>query len=158
MTEPGITLLGSLRLASTLLRILLGLLLVTSGSTWLFRSDPTGHLATALAAAADRGATFDLYDIFLEAVVRPQVGLFARLVGLGELASGLSLLFGAATRLGAGVISFQFLNYGMLNGISSMVPHGILIALVVAPIVLGSARAHGLDRWLHRRFPGAPFF
>ena len=81
--------------------------------------------------------------------------MFASLLGWGELLSGVSIGFGIATRVGAGVITFHFVNYGLLGGPIGMLSHGILIALVAIPVVFHSARRFGIDRWLYARWPRA---
>lgn len=105
--------------------------------------------------ALEEGHAFGFYQPFLRAVVVPNFGAIASLVGWGELMSGLSIGLGVATRLGAGVITFQFLNYGLLSGVPSLISHGILIALVSIPVIFHSARRFGIDRWLHARWPRA---
>ena len=113
----------------TVLRVLFGLLLISSGWTWLHRPDPAAYLASAVEPALETGRPFGFYEPFLRAVVAPHLGVFAGLVGWGELLSGVSLTLGLATRLGAAVIAFQFLNYGLLGGPSSLLAHAIMIAI-----------------------------
>ncbi len=62
---------------------------------------------------------------------------------------------GAASRLGAAVIAFHFINYGLMGGYFSLAVHGILIAMVAATVYWRSGRQFGLDRWLYRRWPNA---
>ena len=81
--------------------------------------------------------------------------MLASLVGWGEFLSGVSIGLGVATRVGAGVITFHFVNYGLLGGPIGLLSHGILIALVSIPVVFHSARRLGVDRWLHTRWPRA---
>ncbi len=140
----------------TVVRILMGVLLIVSGwSVWLTRPDAAGYLADAINPALDAGRPFGFYEAFLRSVVVPHFGLFAGLVGWGEFLSGLSLTVGAASRLGAGVISFQFLNYGLLNGFPSLFSHGIMIILIGIPVFFQSARRFGVDKWLYARWPRA---
>lgn len=139
----------------TLLRLLLGVMLMMSGWTWLHRPDAAAYLADAINPSLEVGRTFGFYEPFLRAVVVPNFAVLASLVGWGELLSGVSIGFGVATRVGAGVITFQFVNYGLLGGPIGMLSHGILIALVAIPVVFHSARRFGIDRWLYARWPRA---
>ncbi len=141
----------------TLLRLLLGVMLMMSGWTWLHRPDPVAYVADAVNTALDGGefGAFGFYKPFLRAVVVPNFGVFATLLGLGELLSGVSIGFGVATRVGAGVIMFHFVNYGLLGGPIGMLSHSIMIALVAIPVVFNSSRRFGIDRWLYARWPNA---
>lgn len=143
------------RALPTFVRVLMGALLILSGWIWLTRANRGSYLADFLALAMDAGGTIGVYRPFLEVVVVPNVGLFALLVGLGEFLSGFSLFFGAASRLGAAVISFQFVNYGLMGGSFSILAHGILIALLATTVYWSSGRRFGVDRWLYRRWPKA---
>ncbi len=139
----------------TLLRLLFGWMLVSTGWTWLHRPDAGAYLADIINPAMETGMTFGFYQPFLRAVVVPNFGLFAALVGWGELLSGLSIGLGIATRLGAGVIAFQFVNYGLMGGPTGVLSHGIMIALLAIPVGFHSARRFGIDRWLYARWPRA---
>ena len=139
----------------TLLRVLFGMMLIMSGWTWLTRPDPVAYVADAVNTAIDGRYMFGFYESFVRAVVIPNFAVFATLLGLGELLSGISIGFGLATRVGAGVIIFHFLNYGLLGGPTGMLSHGILITLVLIPVVFNSGRRFGIDRWLYARWPNA---
>ena len=140
----------------TVARLLMGLMLTMGGWTWLHRADPAGHLAEAVGSMLEQGRPVGLYALFLRSMVLPHAGVFAFLVGWGELLSGLSLLLGAATRVGAAVAAFLLIQYGMMGGFLSLfVYHGLFIALVAAAVYWSSGRRSGIDRWLHRRWPHA---
>ena len=139
----------------TVLRLLFGMLLISSGWTWLHRPDAARYLGDAISHGFDNGHAFGFYQPFLNAVVVPHLGLFAAFVGWGELLSGLSIGLGIAHRVGAGVIAFQFLNYGLLGGPMGLLSHGIMIVIVAIPVLLHSSRRFGIDRWLHARWPKA---
>ena len=66
--------------------------------------------------------------------------------------SGLSLALGLASRLGAAVAAFQFLNYGLMGGFVSVFFHGFLIAMLAVTVIGKSGRRFGIDRWLHARW------
>ena len=142
----------------TVLRLLFGMMLISSGWTWLNRPDAAGFLAEAINSGLESGHSFGFYRPFLLTVVTPNLGLFATLVGWGELMSGLSIGFGFATRIGASVIAFQFLNYGLLGGPMGMLSHGVMIALVAIPVIFHSSRRFGIDKWLFAQWPQARLF
>lgn len=139
----------------TALRLLIGALLIHGGSFWIGRADAAAFLTDAINTAIDGGQTFGFYQPFLRRVVLPNADLFAGLVGWGELMSGISIGSGFAVRLGASVIAFQFLNYGLLGGPMGILSHGIMTALVAIPVVFHSGRRFGVDRWLYGRWPKA---
>ncbi len=139
----------------TLLRLLLGVLFIFGGWTWLNRPDPGAYLAEAINTGLEAGRMFGFYEAFLRAIVVPNFGLFAALVGLGELLVGISIGLGAATRLGAAGVAFLFLNYGLLGGVSGLIAHAIQLAVVLIPVALNSGRRFGVDRWLYERWPNA---
>lgn len=139
----------------TVLRILLGVMFMSSGWRWLHGTDPAAILAEAINPALEAGRMFEFYESFLRALVVPNFGVFAALVGFGELMVGISIGFGAATRLGAAGVAFLFLNYGLLGGVSGLIAHGIQLAVVLIPVVFHSGRRFGVDRWLYANWPAA---
>ena len=136
----------------------MGALLIMSGGTWLTRPDVATYLSDAIHLGLETEPSFGFYRPFLEGAVLPNASLFALLVGLGELLSGVSLFFGLASRLGATVIAFQFLNYGLMGGPIGLLSHAIMIALVGITVVWKSGRLYGADRWLHARWPAVPIW
>ena len=151
------TVLGAVAAAlPTVARLPMGLMLTMGGWFWLHRADPTGYLAEAVGDMVEQERSVGLYAPFLRSVVLPHAGIFAFLVGWGELLSGLSLLLGAATRVGAAVAVFLLIQYGLMGGfVSLFVYHGLFIALVASAVYWNSGRRFGIDRWLHRRWPHA---
>jgi thiosulfate dehydrogenase [quinone] large subunit len=101
------------------------------------------------------------YLQFVKWIVVPNSSLFSYLVMTGELVAGLALLTGTATRLGAGIAMFLFLNYMLAKGRWFWSPDSedaavFFIALVV---LLGAAgRVAGLDAYLARRWPSVPLW
>ena len=99
-----------------------------------------------------------LYDSFVTNVVLPHPELFASLVSWGEFLTGVSLVLGAASRVGAGVGMFLSINYILLQ--SRFFP-GYDGTLLVAQFVLllgASGRVLGADGYLYRRWPRAPIW
>ena len=139
----------------SVVRLLMGFLLIINGWTWIHRADPGGYLAEAISTVLASGGTVGVYRPFLESVVTPNVGVFSVLVGWGEFLSGVSLFFGAASRVGATVAAFHFINYGLMGGYVSLLVHGVLVAMLAITVYWRSGRQFGLDRWLYRRWPTA---
>jgi uncharacterized membrane protein YphA (DoxX/SURF4 family) len=141
-----------------ILRVHLGVILLLTVLGKLTREQPfavemLGFLRHAMGNASAP------YRAFVERVVIPHAHAFSVLVMAGELVAGLSLLFGAATRIGAAIAMFLFLNYMLAKGRMLWSPDSedaavLLSALVVA---LGAAgRSLGVDALLHRRWPRVP--
>lgn len=123
-------------------RILFGLMFTATGIWWHGRGDPGGYLAEQVADALSGDLPVGAYGAFLEGVVLPHAGVFARLVGTGELLSGLALLSGGPGRAGAAGAIFLLLNYTLAFGGFGLPPRGnFAIALVVTPL---------LTRWPYR--------
>lgn len=139
----------------TVARLLMGLMLMLGGWTWIHRADPGAYLAGALSNVLEKGGTVGFYAPFLRSVVIPNASLFAFLVGWGEFLSGTSLLLGAASRLAAAVAAFQLINYGLMGGWTSLAFHGVFVGFLAASVYWQSGRILGVDRWLHRRWPNA---
>src|SRR5262249_15633104 len=80
---------------------------------WL--TDGGAQLAGQLQNQVPRAEGF--YRPFLEGTVLPNAGLFAQLVTLGEWATGVLLLLGLLTRLGALVGLWLNLQYMLMKGL-----------------------------------------
>src|SRR5207237_9220547 len=97
-----------------------------------------------------------VYLHFVQAVVISHAKLFSYLGMTGELTAAISLLTGTATRIGAAVAMFLFLNFMLSKGRTFWAPDSqdaavFFIALVV---FLGRAgRVFGIDARLARRWP-----
>ncbi len=97
----------------------------------------------------------ELYRAFVEAIVLPHPQLFAAIVGWGELAIGLALIVGLATRYAsfAGVIMMA--NFWMAKGLGVLEGSNhdvvwLVIFLVLALVPAG--KIAGLDDALSDRF------
>lgn len=96
-----------------------------------------------------------LYRPFLTAVVAPHVTVFAPLVALTEIAVGVALLLGGATRLAATVGILLTATYFLLDGMT-VVDVSNDAAFIVGLTVLvftAAGRVAGLDALLVRRWP-----
>lgn len=141
------------------LRIYLGVILLITVLGKLTRDMPFSVEMLGFLRAMHN--TSPWYQQFLQRVVIPNAGTFSILVMAGELVAGLSLLTGTATRLGAGIAMFLFLNYMLAKGRWFWSPDSedaavFFIALVV--LIGRAGRVAGVDRYLARRWPDAPLW
>jgi uncharacterized membrane protein YphA (DoxX/SURF4 family) len=135
-----------------------------AGAFWLVRGipkflnpamfmPPNGYMGQMLAHATQTSTGF--YHDFLINTVTPNVGLFAELVRLGEVLTGISLLLGFLTPLGGLVGCFLALNYLAAagefhwSGVGTL--NGVALALSFFCIVLPVGRFAGVDALLVRR-------
>lgn len=143
-----------------ILRVHLGVILVVTDLGKLTRDTPFSVEMLAFLQHAVRNASAP-YRHLVEALVIPHAGTFSVLVMLGELFAGLSLLFGAATRVGAAVAMFLFLNYMLAKGRMFWSPDSEDAAVFFSALVVGlgaAGRCWGVDAWLHRRWPRVPLW
>ena len=141
-----------------ILRVHLGVILLVTDLGKLTRDTPFSVEMLAFLQHAVRNAAAP-YRHFVEAVVIPHAGTFSVLVTAGELFAGVSLLFGAATRAGAAVAMFLFLNYMLAKGRIFWSPDSEDAAVFFSALVVGlgaAGRSCGVDAWLHRRWPRVP--
>jgi uncharacterized membrane protein YphA (DoxX/SURF4 family) len=138
-----------------LLRICLGILFLravqgklAAGSHW------TDSMVAFL--NQQREAAFSFYWPFIEKVVIPQKVMFANLVSIAELAVGLLLITGTATRIAAFLGMAMVLNYMWAKGQVFWVPtsHDTLFVLVLFTLgAAGAGRVLGLDYFLAKKYP-----
>jgi thiosulfate dehydrogenase [quinone] large subunit len=157
---PGSVLQGILaRAALAFLRIYLGVLFLLSSRPKLqgdFAATLTGFLHHVALA---KGHEF--YRDFVQQVVLPNLGLFARLVPWGELLVGVTLVLGLATRLSATAALVLLVNYMLAKGAWFWDPFSndaALTAVAVALIIGAAGRTFGLDAMLARRWPRSPLW
>ncbi len=150
----------------------LALVRIVTGALWLAHGvpkftnageflPPNGAMAGFLAKAVT-SSTAGGYHNFLTTVVVPNIGLFAELVRLGEVLVGVSLVFGAATRLGGLVGVVLTLNYIFAKGniLSTSTLQGLDVAMLVLSAIsmlLPTGRALGVDAaFIRSRRPPQP--
>ena len=140
------------------LRIIMGIMWSMSGVTWLTRDDPEGYLLNAIYLALDTELTYSFYLGFLKEVVIPKAPLFASLVSIGEFLTGISLLSGTLSKIGASGAIFLLLNYAFMNG-SLTSPFGLLFLTIHIFLLLNQPGRHfGFDALLHRKWPDIRLF
>jgi thiosulfate dehydrogenase [quinone] large subunit len=100
--------------------------------------------------------SFDFYRPFIESVVLPNKTLFAALVAWGELAVGLAMIVGLATRYAAAVGAILVLNFWFVKGMPVLAGTNQDVAWLVIFVVLGmvpAGRIVGLDDGLSDKLP-----
>lgn len=160
MRLPGVILQGILaRAALVLLRIYLGVIFLVASLPKL-RQDFTPDLVGFLQLVAlQKGHPF--YQEFIRDIVLPNAPAFATLITWGELLAGVSLILGALTRLSAVVTLLLALNYMFAKGAWFWTPSSNDAAFVIISLALligAAGRTLGLDAFLARRWPRAPFW
>ena len=138
-----------------LIRLVVGPMFIGTGMYWMGADDATLEMHNQIARVVESGRTVGWYVPFLEGWVLPNAGLFAFLVTWGEFLTGISLTFGAATRLGAGVGIFLAINYALLYGNPFYPPTGNWAYVwYFAVLLIGAGgRSFGVDTYLARRWP-----
>jgi len=104
------------RLGLTILRISIGVFFIFEGLgkiRWLTNSS---ILAAQLADWSQTAPTGSIMQGYLQRIAVPGVAVFARLVPLGELLSGLALVLGVWTPLAAFIAFFMALNFQIASG------------------------------------------
>lgn len=115
---------------------------------------PNGFMPMMIQRSAGQSTGF--YHDFLVNTVMPNIGLFAQLVRFGEVLTGVSLLLGFLTPLGAIVGCFLALNYMAANGEYAKISgyttlDAAAFVLSFTVLVLGLGRVASLDSLLFRR-------
>jgi len=135
-----------------LLRVYTGVFFLYHGWSKITREDAFG-VAGFLGSVSEN--TFGFYRPFVDTVVLSNQGLFAFLVAYGELALGLALILGLATRYAAFAGAFMVLNFWFAKGQGILAGQNHDIIWVVILIVLGglhAGRTLSLDQKLVGRF------
>jgi len=139
------------RVALLAVRIALGIFFIFEGWDKLPWVTNPGLLATALQKWADTGVPVSKW--YVETILIPGVSVFARLVFLGEVATGLALLSGVWLRPAAIIAFLMVLNihfahssifqYGFLSKGDGLPILGGLLALAIAGGSSASNRPSG---------------
>ena len=100
--------------------------------------------------------SFDFYRPFIESVVLPNNSMFAAMVAWGELAVGLAMLVGLATRYAAAAGAFLVLNFWFAKGLPILGGTNHDVVWFVIFVVLGmlpAGKIAGLDDGLSDKLP-----
>ena len=133
------------------IRVYAGIVFANAGIAKIGR-DFAESMSRFLSANLDE--SFSFYRPFIESVVLPNRGVFAVLVAWGELAIGIALILGLATRYAAFVGVFMVVNFWFAKGASFLAAsnHDLLWMFVL--LMLGAVQAGrigGLDAVLSER-------
>ena len=137
-----------------LLRVYSGIFFAFHGIGKIRHEDFTAALSGFLTRNLESG--FSFYHPVIESVFLPNVGLFAALAAWGEIAIGLALVLGLATRYAAFIGAFMVLNYWFAKGLGLFAGANNDIVWFVILIVLGfipAGKIAGLDDGLSDRLP-----
>jgi uncharacterized membrane protein YphA (DoxX/SURF4 family) len=129
-----------------LLRVYTGIFFAWHGLGKLRRGNFADGLEGFLGSQADN--TFSFYRPFVESVVLPNKALFASLVAGGELAIGLAMILGFATRYAAAAGALLVMNFWFAKGQGFFDGTNHDVVWLVIFIVLGlvpAGRMAGLD-------------
>ena len=141
-----------------ILRLHLGVILIITVLGKILRSDPFSVEMLGFLNGYSMKNASGPYHTFLQDVVIPHATLFSYLVIAGELAAGVSLLFGLGTRVGAAIAMSLFLNFLFAKGRLFWSPDSEDAAVFFSALVclLGAAgRVWGVDAYLAKRWPRA---
>ena len=136
-----------------LLRIYTGIFFAYHGFGKLSNDRFTDGMVGFLEGRADSSPEF--YRAFIESVVLPNKAIFAGLVGFGELAVGLALILGLATRYAAFAGAFMALNFWLAKGEALLAGSNHDVVWLIILIVLGlipAGKVAGLDNGLSDRY------
>jgi uncharacterized membrane protein YphA (DoxX/SURF4 family) len=145
-------------------RILTGIMWLSHGIPKFTKSagfmPPDG--AIVMYVANGLRVTTGPYHAFLANTVQPNIGLFAELVRLGEVCTGIALTLGLLTRLGGlvgAVLTIDYIaargNYLSSSALQSL-DFGLLVLSLIS-LLLPTGRVLGIDAlFVRRRPPAAP--
>jgi uncharacterized membrane protein YphA (DoxX/SURF4 family) len=123
-------------LGLTVLRIALGLFFLFQGLSKLRWFTNGSILAQQLAGWHQRVAPGSLSAQYLERVAIPYASIFARLIPLGELTCGLTLVLGVFTPVFAFIAFFMALNFQFAGG--TLVQYSVLTNGYGFPVLGGT--------------------
>lgn len=129
-----------------LLRVYTGVFFAYHGIGKIRNDDFVDSLSGFLTRSLEKG--FSFYHPFVESIVLPNKAIFAVLVSWGELAIGLALVIGLATRYAAFIGAFMVLNFWFAKGLDVFAGANHDIVWFVILIVLGfipAGKIAGLD-------------
>ena len=136
----------------TVLRICIGIFFIFEGIGKLSWFNDTSLLAEQLRNWSQAVSASSLSHLYLVRIAIPGVRIFARLVPLGEIVSGVALVVGFWTPLFAFVAFFMALNFQFASG--ALFRYSFLTSGYGLP-VLGSTLALALSGLRKRKIPWA---
>ena len=137
----------------TLLRVYTGVFFLKYGWGKITNPNFADGLAGFVTSNLDKA--FGFMRPFLESVVLPNKGLFAIMVGWGELLIGLALIVGLATRWASVAGALMVAAFWFTKGqgfLDAMNHDSIWFMIFVVLATVHAGRAHSLDQRLAGRF------
>lgn len=137
-----------------LLRVYAGLFLAWNGFGKISRGGFADGIESFL--NGQRQNSFAFYRPFIESVVLPNKTMFAALVSWGEVAVGLALVVGIATRYAAAIGAILVLNFWFVKGSPVLAGTNHDFVWFVIFVVLGlvpAGKIAGLDDGLSDKLP-----
>jgi thiosulfate dehydrogenase [quinone] large subunit len=145
-----------------LLRIAVGYHFLTAAIPKVTGSFVQGHILADELVKTVVKDPFGWHRAFILGFVVPHAHFFSNLVAFGELAIGISLIFGCLVRISASFGAFHNLNIllsiAIANGGPQLGINRIFIFLQIIFVLSSAGRSLGMDGILHRRFPGNKLF
>ncbi|MDH3647218.1 MAG: DoxX family protein [Gammaproteobacteria bacterium] len=102
-----------------------------------------------------KAGSFGFYQPLIDSVFIPNAGLFSALVAWGELAIGIALILGVATRYASFAGAFMLANFWFAKGqsiFSGQNHDAIWVAIFLVLALVPAGKAFGLDKKLSERF------
>lgn len=137
-----------------MLRIYTGLFFAWNGFGKLRRDNFADGMEGFLGAQAER--SFEFYRSFIETIVIPNKAVFASLVSWGEMAIGVAMILGLATRYAAVAGAIMVVNFWFAKGAGFFDGTNHDVVWLMIFIVLGTVpagRIAGLDDGLSDKLP-----
>lgn len=135
-----------------MLRVFAGVFFAYAGIAKIGGGDFSESMSRFLSANLD--ASFSFYRAFTESVVLPNKAVFAALVSWGELAIGIGLLLGLATRYAAFAGAFMVTNFWFAKGTAFLAGanHDVVWLFVLLALgLIPAGKIFGLDDGLSDR-------
>ena len=141
------------------LRIAVGYHFITAAWPKITGPFVEGHMLPEDLAKTVVKDPFAWHHAFIVGVVIPHATFFSHLIAFGEMAIGISFVFGCLIRISATFAAFHNLNIllaiAVANGGPQLGLNRIFILMEVVFVLAAAGRSLGLDGLLRRRFPGS---
>jgi uncharacterized membrane protein YphA (DoxX/SURF4 family) len=145
-----------------ILRIVVGYHFITAAWPKITGAFILGHVLPEDLMKTVGKDPFAWHRAFITGVVIPHAHFFSHLVAYGEMAIGLSLLFGCLVRISSLFGAFHNLNIllsiAIANGAAQLGINRIYIVMHIVFVITSAGRALGIDGILRRWFPRAKIF
>lgn len=138
-----------------LLRIYLGYFFLNAGMSKIsahYLTEPV--LQETLYKWMSQGINYPNYLLFLQNVVLPHYQVFSYLVVLGEIAVGLSFIFGFFVRPAAVGAIIMNINFLLAAGLEAKTVNSLMIAMNLTLFFTAAGRCFGFDYYFYKKYRG----